>query len=323
MRTSLSVELLNNLLLAFVFVGILLLISGLFQLLRRSEDRSEARNRRLRMIRAGKSNEEILALLRPAANRGLFSRLPLLGDLPDMLSQAGMTITPRSFLTFCFMGVVAGTTIGLMFVPLWQVLPVTLALGLVVPVLVVKARRDKRRKELTAQLPDALELMARGLKIGHPLNASIGAVANEMPDPIGTEFGLIFDQINFGDELPDAVQDFADRSGVEDAQYLAASIGIQHGTGGDLARIIGVLAKVVRSRISLRAKILAISSEGRFSGLILSIIPFVIILMMSFNAPGYYTDLADDPTFIRLAILCFVLMVTNAIVLHRLVNFRV
>ena len=150
-------------------------------------------------------------------------------------------------------------------------------------------------------------------------NGKIG----DLSGTFGSEFGLIFDQINFGDELPDAVQDFADRSGVEDAQYLAASIGIQHGTGGDLARIIAVLAKVIRSRISLRAKILAISSEGRFSGLLLSIIPFVIILVMSINAPGYYTELADDPTFIRLAILCGALMVTNAIVLHKLVNFRV
>jgi tight adherence protein B len=215
------------------------------------------------------------------------------------------------------------TLVGVVFLPLWQAVALALVLGFILPVAIVKSQRDKRCAALTAQLPDALELMARGLKVGHPLNASIGAVAKEMPDPIGTEFGLIFDQINFGDELPDAVQDFADRVGVEDAQYLAASIAIQHGTGGDLARVISVLAKVVRNRIALRSKIKAISSEGRLSGVLLSIIPLVIIGMMSINAPGYYTELADDPTFIRLAILVVVLMVANAVVLHKLVNFRV
>jgi tight adherence protein B len=110
---------------------------------------------------------------------------------------------------------------------------------------------------------------------------------------------------------------------VEDAQYLAASIGIQHGTGGDLGRIVLVLARVIRNRISLRNRILAISSEGRLSGLLLSIIPLVIIGMMSFNAPGYYADVSDDPAFIKMAILVVVLMVTNVVVLHRIVNFRV
>ena len=323
MFTSLSLELLNYMLLAGLFVGILLLISGVGQLVRRGESAEEARNRRLRMISSGASNEEILALLRPDSRHGTLGRLPLLCRLPDMLSQAGMTITPHRFLMLSLLGMISVTFVAAAFVPLWQAVPAALFLGFVLPLAFVKIQRDKRCAALTAQLPDALELMARGLKVGHPLNASIGAVANEMPDPIGTEFGLIFDQINFGDELPDAVQDFADRSGVEDAQYLSASIAIQHGTGGDLARVVMVLAKVVRNRIALRNKIKAISSEGRLSGVLLSIIPLVIIGMMSFNAPGYYTDLADDPTFVRLAILVVVLMIANAVVLHKLVNFRV
>lgn len=323
MNTMFSAEMLDYAMLAGVFVGIFLAITGLGQLFRRGENRAEARNRRLRMIQAGQSNEDILALLLPDARRGIVGRVPLLGTLPELLSQAGMTISPPTFLICCaFAGACIGA-VAAAFLPLWLVFPIALVLGFLLPLLVVTARRDERRKALTAQLPDALELMARGLKIGHPLNVSIGAVADEMPDPIGTEFGLIYDQINFGDELPDAVQDFADRVGIEDAQYLSASIAIQHGTGGDLARIVLVLAKVVRSRISLRNRITAISSEGRLSGLLLSIIPLVIIGVMSVNAPGYYTDLLHDPTFIKLAIAVAFLMVTNVIVLYKLVNFRV
>lgn len=323
MLSSFSVDMLNFMLLAGVFVGLLLSITGLAQLFRRGEYRSEARNRRLRLIKAGASNEEIFALLRPDANRGLLRRLPLFGKLSEMLAQASMTISPQGFLWRSVLSVVVFSAVATALLPLWQALPLALALGFFLPLVVVKVRRDRRRAALIAQLPDSLELMARGLKVGHPLNVSIGAVANEMADPIGSEFGLIFDQINFGEDLPDAVQDFADRVGLEDAQYLAASIAIQHGTGGDLARVVAVLAKVVRKRISLRNKIRAISSEGRLSGVLLSVIPLAIIAMMSINAPGYYSELSDDPTFIRLAILVVALMVANAVILHRLVNFRI
>ncbi|MCU9840234.1 type II secretion system F family protein [Ruegeria sp. WL0004] len=323
METLFSNEFLNYVMLAAVFVGTFLLVTGLSQLFRPSENNAEARNRRLRMIQAGVSKEEVFALLRSDANSGLLNRLPFVGNLPRMLSMAGVSFSAKTFLVLCLLGSLATAAVASLLLPIWQTLPLAFTLGFVVPLLVLKNHHDKRKKALTAQLPDALDLLARGLRIGHPLNASISSVASEMPDPIGSEFGLIFDQINFGDDLPDAVQDFADRVGSEDAQYLAASIAIQYGTGGDLARIVTVLATVIRKRISLRNRIMAISAEGRLSGLLLSIIPLVIIGMMSINAPGYYTELSDDPTFIKLAILVVVLMVANVFCLHKLVNFRV
>ncbi|SDE72724.1 type II secretion system F family protein [Ruegeria marina] len=323
MENLFSNEFLNYVMLAAVFVGTFLLVTGLTQLLRPSENNAEARNRRLQMIRAGATNEEVFALLRSDVGGGILNRLPLVGNLPKMLSLSGVSISATTFLVFCVLGSLGIFVVATLLIPIWQAAPLAMVLGLVVPMLVLKNRYEQRKKALTNQLPDALDLLARGLRIGHPLNASISAVANEMPDPIGTEFGLIFDQINFGDDLPDAVQDFADRVDSEDAQYLAASIAIQHGTGGDLARIITVLATVIRKRISLRNRILAISAEGRLSGLLLSIIPLVIIGMMSLNAPGYYTELSDDPTFIKLAVLVVVLMVANVVCLHKLVNFRV
>ncbi|WP_050931967.1 type II secretion system F family protein [Aestuariivita boseongensis] len=323
MTDMLTAELMQYVMLACVFVGVFMLITGLSYLLRRGENHAEARNRRLRMIRKGVASEDILSLLRPETDSGWLARLPLVGNFPKLLAQSDLTIAPRSFLTFCLLGTAAIASVAILFVPFWQATPIALLLGFVVPMIVVKSRKDERQKKLTEQLPDALELMARGLKIGHPVNTSIGAVADEMADPIGSEFGIIFDQVSFGEELPDAVQDFADRVDTEDAQYLAASIAIQHGTGGDLERIVSTLATVVRKRIALRTRIKSISAEGRLSGVILSIIPLVIIAMMSINAPGYYTDVSDDPAFIKLAIVVVVLMVSNIVVLHKLVNFRV
>ncbi|WP_170336919.1 type II secretion system F family protein [Ruegeria arenilitoris] len=318
-----TVELLNYLTLVCVFVGIFLVITGFLHLVRGGENHSEARNRRLRMVRGGVSDEERLSLLLPDAHTGLWSRVPFFGKLPETLVQAGLQISPQNFLLLSAFGTAAVAIAGVFFLTVWQAIPIAFVLGAVVPALIVKSRQAERQKLLTGQLPDALELMARGLKIGHPVNTSIKAVADEMQDPIGTEFGIIFDQISFGDELPDAVQDFADRVGSEDAQYLAASMAIQHGTGGDLERIVTVLATVIRRRIALRGRIKAISAEGRLSGVLLSIIPLVIMGIMSVNAPGYYTDVSDDPAFIKLAVLVVVLMISNVVVLYKLVNFRI
>ena len=115
---------------------------------------------------------------------------------------------------------------------------------------------------MVRQLPDALDLMARGLKVGHPLNTTIRSVANEMPDPIASEFGVVMDQIAYGDDLPDAFAEMADRIDLEDVRYLSVSIGIQHGSGGDLASILMTLSRVIRNRLSMRKRIKAISSEG-------------------------------------------------------------
>lgn len=323
MAEMLSADLIQVVTLACIFVGVFMLITGMGFFFRRGENQAEARNRRLRMIRDGVSKEEIFALLRPETKTGLLGKIPGLAKFPKMLVQAGIAIAPQTFLTYCMLGVLAIASAAMLFVPVWQAVPFALLLGLGVPLFMVKSRCDELKAKLTAQLPDALELMARGLKIGHPVNTSIGAVADEMSDPIGSEFGVIFDQVSFGEELPDAVQEFADRVDTEDARYLAASIAIQHGTGGDLERIVSVLSTVVRKRIALRSKIKAISAEGRLSGLLLSIIPFVIIGLMSFHSPGYYTEMFDDPAFVTLAVVAGVLTVANIVVLHKLVNFRV
>ena len=144
-----------------------------------------------------------------------------------------------------------------------------------------------------------------------------------MADPIATEFGIVFDQVNYGEDLPDAFQEFAERVDLEDVNYLSASIGIQHGTGGDLANVIEVLSRVIRDRIAMRRKIRAISSEGRMSSWFLSALPFIIFGMTSVMSPDYYAGVADDPLFQPMAISIVFLTVMNVLVLKKLVEFRV
>lgn len=305
-----------------VVVGILLTLEGLRQMIFRGERNEIARSRRMQMIAKGATTEEILALLKPEQKTTLFNRIPLVGDLPMVLRQAGVTMSSGAFLTTCFAGFVA---VAVIFSQITAV-PKAVIFGFLVcfllPIMAVRLQRTQRVNDLVRQLPDALEMMARGLKVGHPLNASLAAVANEMPDPIGTEFGLVVDQVSYGDDLTDAFNEFADRINQEDVHYLATAIAIQNGTGGDLARILGVLAKVIRDRMTMRRKIKAVSAEGRLSAAILSVVPVIIFTGLNTMSPAYYGDIADEPLAKPLVFIVITLVLLNAIILRKLVTFR-
>lgn len=303
-------------------VGAFLLVTGLGQLLRRGESEAEARNRRMRMIARGATPAEVLDLLRAPQRSGAFARLPLVGAMPAMLRQAGVTMPPGRFALLAaglgVVGLAVGVLIGR---PLAA--PALAVAAALLPFAVVARRAAARQAALGAQLPDALDLMARGLKVGHPLSVTVASVARDMPDPIGTEFGLIADQVSYGDDLVTAFRELAERVGVEDVHYLAASVAIQHGTGGDLARVLDVLSRVVRNRMAMRRRIHAISSEGRLSAWFLTALPVLIFGVTSMTSPDYYGGVAADPLFVPMMVAILVLVVLNALILRRLVTFRI
>lgn len=305
-----------------MLVGVLLIFEGVRQMFSTRTRRDEARSRRMQMISKGATTEEILAILKPEEKQSFASRLPLVGDLPLVLRQAGVAMSSGAFLTTCLTGFIAVALIFSQLFPVPGAVLFAFFLCMVVPIMAVRLQRTQRINDLVRQLPDALDMMARGLKVGHPLSASLANVANEMPDPIGTEFGIVVDQVAFGDELTEAFNEMADRLGQEDVQYLATAIAIQHGTGGDLARILGVLAKVIRDRMTMRRRIKAISAEGRLSAAILSVVPVIIFIGLNVMSPSYYGDIADEPLAKPLVFVVAALVLLNAFILRRLVVFR-
>ncbi|AML52381.1 type II secretion system F family protein [Falsihalocynthiibacter arcticus] len=307
----------------FLAVGVFFLLSGVWQLLRRSENKHEARNRRMKMIAGGATAAEILAVLKPVERGGWITRLPFVGDLPKAMRQAGMTSSPTLLILICLSISAVISAMAAMKVTLWMAIAIGVTVGFLLPIGIIRHRRAARIEAITKLLPEALDLMSRGLRVGHPLNTSIASVAEQMPDPIGSEFGLIADQVSFGDDLVDAFAEFADRIDIEDVHYLSASLGIQHGTGGDLARVLDVLSKVVKNRIAMRRRIQAISAEGRLSSYFLSAIPVFIFVSTSISNPRYYQDVYDDPLFIPMAIAVVTFTVLNAVILAKLVRFRI
>ncbi|MBF9028951.1 hypothetical protein HKCCE3408_00965 [Rhodobacterales bacterium HKCCE3408] len=308
---------------AAVFVGVFLAFEGIRNLLARAENRSEAINRRMKMQAKGKSDEEILGLIKARPRRGFWSNVPLFGDMNAALHSARITAPPEfvalaCVLTFVAFGVVSSNVVAPMLA-----FAISACMFLLLPLLVLKTVHLQRMQNLVRQLPDALDLMARGLKVGHPLNTTLRSVADEMPDPIGTEFGTVVDQVAYGDELTVAMSELADRLNQEDMHYLAIAINMQAGTGGDLARVLRILGSVIRSRITLRRKIRAISSEGRLTAYILSALPVAIAAFMTISNPTYFGDVMHYPEFWPVMGMIAGAIVLNALILFRLVRFRI
>lgn len=304
-------------------VGVFTLASGFWQLLRWTENKGEARNRRMKMIAGGATTAEILAVLKPVERGNWMSRVPFVGGLPKAMRQAGMTSSPTRLIVICLCVsiVIAGAAASSF--PLLLAISIGLLIGFFLPIGVIRYRRAKRIEAITRLLPEALDLMSRGLRVGHPLNTSIASVADQLPDPIGSEFGLIADQVSFGDDLVDAFADFAERIDIEDVHYLSASLGIQHGTGGDLARVLDVLSRVIKNRTALQRRIQAITAEGRLTAYFLSALPIFVFISTSIANPQYYKSVYDDPLFIPMAVAIVGLTILNAVILAKLVRFRI
>jgi tight adherence protein B len=183
-------------------------------------------------------------------------------------------------------------------------------------------RRLKRRRILEEQMPLALDVINRAIRAGHPVVAAVQLAANEMGDPIGSEFGLIVDETTYGLAFRDALANFAERTGSPDAHFFAVSVGIQSETGGNLAEILAGLAAVIRGRATLSKRVKALSSEGRVSALILSALPALLISVLFALHPTFYTSKFSDPIFWPVVAGNGVLYVLGWFMIRRIINFR-
>jgi tight adherence protein B len=305
-----------------LFIGVLLIFDGIVQFLSRG-DGEETINRRLRMLASGADPEEVLRLLRRRRQAEGLARIPVLREWHSLVVQSGVTTDPNRLLLMV-LGAAAGLYVLFLVLGFAGLvaLPLALIIGILLPVLVLIQIQSRRAREISRQLPDGIDLMVRSLRAGHPLNTAFQVIAREMPDPLGSEMGIVADAITYGDDLTDAVLAFADRVGVEDARYLAVAINIQAGTGGNLAQVLEALAKVIRGRFAMMRKIKALSAEGRLTAVIVSAVPLIIFVALNLLSPTYYGDVADDPLYMPFLATGAVLTVLNAIVLRRLVRFH-
>ncbi len=195
--------------------------------------------------------------------------------------------------------------------------------GMALPVLFLMFAAKRRRAKAVTQLPDALDVIVRSLRAGHPVPVAVDLVAREMSDPIGSEFGMAGDEITYGTAFGKAIQRLADRIGHGDFDMFAATIRLQEKTGGNLAELLRKNAAMARDRQRMRLKIKAASAEGRMSAVILNVVPILLFMAVTTLSPEFYGDVQDDP-FVRKGMMAAgVWMLIGNLVIRKMINFRI
>jgi tight adherence protein B len=247
-------------------------------------------NRRLMLSKDQKDRESVLIELRRerGLTRGGNFRLNLVA-LNRLILQSGITIGfTRLIITIAVTAGIAFAVTLIFRGNLMEAMLVALLSATALPYLVLRILRGRRQSKFGGQFPDALGIIVRSLRAGHPVPIAITMVGREMPDPIGSEFGVVSDEITYGADLETAMRNLYCRIGSDDLPLFVTAVGIQGSTGGNLGEILENLSGVIRQRFKMRRKIRALAAEGRASAMILSALPIGMFIVIQVVAPDFY-----------------------------------
>lgn len=319
------------------FGAVLLAVEALVSWLFSSKAELSAINERMKLIARGKTRGETLQVLRRSSATDT-SHLP--PGVAAMVAKFERTLTAAQvrtsagrmlfllaaapvalFALLLIVMVVGGVAIGggrLLMLATFAAI-----LGTVLPLMVLQFKANRIRKKMQDQFPVALDVFVRGLRAGHPIAAALDLLTVEMPDPIGSEFGIVVDEVTYGADLRDALQGMADRWNMDDLKMFVVSLSVQSETGGNLAEILENLSKVIRERASMMMKVRALSSEGRMTGIMLTVLPVFAFVVLFLLNPAFYLEVADDPAFAPGFISLIVLYLVGFFTIRRMVDLKV
>jgi tight adherence protein B len=282
-------------------------------------------NRRLMISKDRKDRESVLVELR--RERGLTAggnyRLNLI-TLNRLILQTGLTIGFARIVT-----IIAVTTAGAFVLTMFfrgsflEAGAAALLSATALPILVLIMLRSRRQRKFGAQFPDALDIIVRSLRAGHPVPIAITMVGREMTDPIGTEFGIVSDEITYGADLETAMRNLYCRIGSDDLPLFVTAVAIQGSTGGNLGEILENLSGVIRQRFKMRRKIRALAAEGRSSAMILSALPIAMFLVIQLIAPDFYGSVWHEHLTKELLVGAGCWMTVGNLIMFKMVNFKI
>ncbi|UWR14381.1 type II secretion system F family protein [Sulfitobacter sp. M368] len=310
-----------------IFIGVLVLVEGIYLVaFGKSISLNSRVNRRLEMLEKGSRREEVLDQLRKEMQQHMDSKtIPLYSLLSEKAQKAAIAFTPKQLIML--MGGVAvlaflGLTVGTETEPPVRAL-ISVGIGIGAIYFWVSSKAGKRMGMIEEQLPDAIELMVRSLRVGHPFSNAISIVSKEIQDPLASEFGVIADESAYGRDVGEALKDMAERLDMQDLRFLAVAVTIQQQSGGNLAEILAGLAKVIRARFRLFRRVKAITAEAKWSGKFLSAFPIVALIVINVSDPHYYDDVKDHAMFIPACFLVGIFLSVNLFVMRVLTDIKV
>jgi tight adherence protein B len=282
-------------------------------------------NRRLMLSKDRTDRESVLIAWR--RERGLTDTggyLLKFVALNRLVIQSGITIgLTRLLIVIGFTAVVAFAATYALRNSLLQAALAAAFSATLLPYLVLRLLRGRRQKKFSAQFPDALDTIVRSLRAGHPVPTAIAMVGRELPDPVGSEFGVVADEITYGADLETAMRNLDDRVGYEDLPLFVTAVGIQSSTGGNLGEILDNLSSVIRQRFKMRRKIRALAAEGRASALILSALPIGLFFVVQITSPEFYAAVwHENLTKVLLGGGTAWMLIGN-LIMFKMVNFKI
>ena len=315
---------------AAAFVGATTLIVGIAALIgafnsSKAEDRLAVMTRR--KGRAAEAEGVIRDELFPDAKAGLVGLINTLfervGRMRMLFQQSNCPIRQEAFF-----GVSAGFgAVGFVVmmvthspIPMY---PLGALVGATLPLIWLLLRRRSRFKKFAKQLPDALELIARALRSGHSLAASLHVVFEEMPDPIAMEFGQVYEEQNLGIAIEQALKNMLVRMPNLDLKFFVTAVAIQKQAGGDMAEILDKIGYIIRERFKIMGQVQALTGEGRISGVVLMALPIALFFAVYYLNPTYVMLLFTDPIGRKMIAVAVVLQILGAITIKKIVNIKI
>ena len=314
-----------------IFIAVVLMLEGVY-LSWNARRGPEARRleRRLQAMSAGGHHSDAdLSILKerllsasPAVQQ-LLLRVPRVHSLDRLLVQSGVSMNVAKFCGMTVACMVAGFFISAYFPILLLFSVLTGLVCGVLPLLYVLRARRKRLDRIEQQLPDAIDLMGRALRAGHAFPNAVKMVGDEMAEPIGREFRILFDEVNYGIAMQDALLNLASRVPSMDLKYLVIAVLIQRETGGNLAELLDNVSGIIRARLKLLGTIRVLSAEGRMSAWVLGLLPFATALVLHLVNPGFMALLWADPAGNRMLYGVAVLMFFGVLWMRKIIRIHV
>jgi tight adherence protein B len=310
-----------------IFIGVLVLVEGLYLVtFGKSISLNSRVNRRLEMLEKGERREEVLDKLRKEMQQHMKTKsIPLYSLLSEKAQKAAIAFSPQQLIML--MGGVAVVALLALTVGTETQTPVRLLMSVGIGVgavyFWVSSKANKRMSMIEEQLPDAVELMVRSLRVGHPFTSAIAIVAKEVQDPLASEFGVIADEAAYGRDIGEALKDMAERLDMQDLRFLAVAVTIQQQSGGNLAEILAGLAKVIRARFRLFRRVNAITAEAKWSGKFLSAFPIIALVVINLGDPNYYDEVMEHAYFIPACFVVGLFLAANLFVMRILTDIKV
>ncbi len=310
-----------------IFAAVLALVQGAYLVIfGKSISMNGKVNRRLELLEKGGGREQVLEQLRKEMTQHMKSQsIPLYSILAAKAQKANIAFSPPQILVLmgivsfvAFLGLTVATEVS---IAVRALLGPAMGVGGVF--VWISSKANKRMAMIEEQLPEAVELMVRSLRVGHPFSSAISIVAKEVADPLGTEMGVISDEAAYGRDMGETLKAMAERLDMQDMRFLAVAVTIQQTSGGNLAEILDGLAKVIRARFRLFRRVKAITAEAKWSGKLLSGFPILALIGINVIQPNYFDEVMETPVFIPACLVVAGFLVANLIVMRALVNIKV